>query len=186
MTTTPTRNPRALSPIAWGSAAGLLALPAIAMRIPGSGVHWTASDFLVMGALLALACGGWEFARRRARNAAMRAGYAVAVLGALVLVWANLAVGLVGDGANPANLMFMGVVAIAAAGALLARGRPARMRDAMLATAAAHALVGAVAAATGAGGAQDGTVLAVTAVFALPWLLSAALFHLAATRTQPR
>ena len=48
-----TRN--RLRPWIWGGAAGLLALPAIAMRwFPASGVDWRAGDFVVMGALLAI------------------------------------------------------------------------------------------------------------------------------------
>jgi hypothetical protein len=168
----------------WGTAAALLLVPAIAMRFPGSGVDWTASDFAVMGALLALTCGAWELAARMSGNVMARAGFAAAVLGGFFLVWVNLAVGLVGDGGNPANLMFMGVPVFAVIASLLARGRAPAMAHAMLATAAVHALVGVVAAIGGWGAPHDGAlrVAAITAFFMVPWLLSAALFHLAATR----
>ena len=177
------RNARGLSRAVWGTAAGLLLLPAIAMRFPGSGVDWTLSDFIVMGLLLALTCGAWEMARRLSGNGMARAGFAVTVLGSFFLVWVNLAVGLVGDGGNPANLMFMGVVVVAIAASLLTRGRPRRMRAAMLLTAAVHAAVGVVAAIGGWGEPHDGParVAAITAVFMLPWLFSALLFHLAST-----
>lgn len=168
----------------WGAAGALLLAPALAMRVPGSGVHWTGSDFAVAAALLGAACGAWELAKRTTGDALARAGFAAAVLGALALVWANLAVGLVGDGANPANLAFMGVVPVAVAGTLLARFRAAGMAWAMLATAAAHVAVGGVSAAAGWGRPHDDAlhVAGVTAFFAGPWLLSAALFHAAARR----
>ncbi|WP_133478947.1 hypothetical protein [Cognatilysobacter segetis] len=185
---TNTGNARGWSRPAWGTATGLLLLPAIAMRFPGSGVAWTASDFIVMGALLALTCGAWELARRLSGDGMARLGFAAAVLGGFALVWVNLAVGLVGDGGNPANLMFMGVVAVAIAAALMARGRPRAMVRAMLATAAAHAAVGAIAMLGGWGAPHDGPlrVAAITAFFMLPWLLSAALFHASATRAAAR
>ena len=54
-----------LRPWIWGGAAGLLALPAIAMRwFPASGVDWRAGDFVVMGALLAIAAGLWQVVAR--------------------------------------------------------------------------------------------------------------------------
>src|SRR5690606_5647763 len=48
----------------WGGAAAVLALPALAMWLGADGVYWTALDFVVMAALLATACGGWELAMR--------------------------------------------------------------------------------------------------------------------------
>lgn len=169
-------------PVIWIVAAGLLTLPAIAMRFPGSGVNWTTSDFVVMGALFALACGAYELATRLPGTRMTRAAFAVAVLGGFFVVWVNLAVGLVGDGDNPASLMFLGVPAVAVLGALIARGRPIGMVRAMLATAAVHAGIGVVAAIAGWGEPHDGPVrvVAITAFFMLPWLLSALLFYRAA------
>jgi hypothetical protein len=166
-------------PLIWAVAAGLLTLPAIAMRFPGSGVDWTASDFVVMGALFALACGAYELAARLPGTRLTRAAFAVAVLGGFFQIWVNLAVGLVGDGDNPASLMFLGVPAVALLGALIARGRPAGMARAMLATAAVHAGVGVAAAIAGWGEPHDGPlrVAAITAFFMRPWLASAALFR---------
>lgn len=46
----------------WGAAAGLLLLPAVAMRFHGSGVDWNAADFVVMGVMVAAACGTYELA----------------------------------------------------------------------------------------------------------------------------
>ncbi|HZX79397.1 MAG TPA: hypothetical protein VFE72_00390 [Lysobacter sp.] len=167
----------------WATAAALLLVPAVAMRFD-TGVNWTASDFVAMGLLLTAACGAFELAARLSGGWLARAAFAVAVLGGFALVWVNLAVGLVGDGANPANAMFMGVPPVAAIATLLARFRPAAMVRAMLATAALHALVGAVAIVGGWGQPVNGPLhtAGVTLFFMVPWLLSALLFRLAARR----
>ena len=44
----------------WGTAAGLLLVPAVAMQLGVDGWDWNAFDFVVMGALLAAACGTFE------------------------------------------------------------------------------------------------------------------------------
>ena len=165
----------------WTTAAALLLVPAIAMRFD-TGVNWTASDFVVMGLLLALTCGAFELAARMSGGWLSRAAFAVAVLGGFLMVWANLAVGLVGDGFNPANAMFMGIPLAAAVGTLLVRFRSARMARVMLVVAALHALVGVVAVVGGWGLPVNGPlhVAGVTAFFMAPWLLSALLFRLAA------
>ena len=177
-------RPRRGNRAVWATAAGLLLIPAIAMRVPGSGVDWTASDFIIMGLLLALACGAWELATRLSGNAMTRAGFAAAVLGGFALVWVNLAVGLIGDGDNPGSLMFMAVPPFAVLASLLARGRAPAMVRAMLATAALHAAVGVAAAIAGWGLPHDGPlrIAAITGFFLAPWLLSALLFHFASPR----
>ncbi|HEY4583459.1 MAG TPA: hypothetical protein VIG88_11450 [Lysobacter sp.] len=164
----------------WTTAAALLLVPAVAMRFD-TGVDWTASDFVVMGVLLALTCGAFELAARMSGGWIARAAFAVAVLGGLAMVWANLAVGLVGDGPNPANVMFMGIPVAAAIGTLLVRFRSARMARVMLAVAALHASVGGVAILGGWGLPANGPLhtAGVTVFFMAPWLLSALLFRLA-------
>src|SRR3546814_15617453 len=58
----------------WSGALALWLLPLVAMRFDDSGVHWSASDFVVFGALLLAVCLGLELAlgrsSRRARVAA--------------------------------------------------------------------------------------------------------------------
>ena len=61
----------------------------------------------------------------------------------LILLWINVAVGIIGDG--PINLMYLGVLAIALAGALLAQFQPRGMAWTLFATALAQVLVPVVA-----------------------------------------
>jgi hypothetical protein len=159
-------------PLLWGGAAGLLLLPLLAMEFTDE-VRWSGSDFALAAALLAAACGACELGMRLSRRRAYRAAVAVAALTSFLLVWINLAVGIVGSEGHPANLMFFGVVALALGGALVARGRPRGMAVAMAAAAAA---MGAAAVVVLVAGWNIEAVL-LSAVFVVPWLVSAALFR---------
>jgi hypothetical protein len=166
----------------WGGAVVILLLPVVAMRFT-SEVDWTLSDFIVMGALLGGSGLVLELATRRATSLAYRFGVTVAVAACFLLVWVNLAVGFLGDEGNPANLMFLGVIAVAFAGALAARSRPAAMARAMLAAAAAQVLAGAIGFAAGwaaPGGQGVYEVVMGTSLFTGLWLLAAWLFRKAA------
>lgn len=178
-------NPRrwgALRALPWIVAAILLLLPAVAMQFHVEGVIWTASDFLVMGAILFVACAGFEVALRLAPNFTYLVAAALGIGTGFLLVWANLAVGIIGDGIGAANLMFFGVVLVAIAGTAFVRGRAAGMVRAMLATAAALLLaivIGLVA--FGASALEAGLTL----VFVAGWLASAGVFHLSARAPAP-
>lgn len=84
-------------------------------------------------------------------NNAYRAAVGVALAAAFVLVWMNLAVGVIGSEDNPANLMHGGVLAAAIVGVVIARFRPRGMARALLATALAKALVAVIALIAGLG-----------------------------------
>ena len=86
---------------------------------------------------------GTEFLVRQSGSHAYRAGAVFAVLAAFLTVWANLAVGMIGDEGNPYNLLFGGVIVTGLLGMVLARFQPAGMAVAMVVTAVAQAAVGA-------------------------------------------
>lgn len=163
----------------WGGATVLLLSPLVAMQFR-TGVDWDETDFIVLGAMLAAACSAYELAARMARNAAYRAAVGVAAVAALLLIWINLAVGIIGSENNPANLMYAGVLAIALAGTVVARGEPAGMARALMLTALAQALAGVVALATEAGVTGENwprDVIVLTGFFSTMWLGSAWLFR---------
>ena len=165
----------------WPIAAFLL-LPLVAMRFTGE-VVCDGADFAVLGALLLGACGACELAARMTGNVAYRAAVGVAVVAAFVLIWMNLAVGIIGPEDNAANLMHGGVLAVGILGALVARFRPGGMARALAATALAQASVGAIALIAGSGsdGANwPGAIVLLTGFFAALWLASAWLFRKAA------
>jgi hypothetical protein len=153
--------------IGWGAAALLLAIPWLA-NFP-----WTASDFIVMGAMFAITGGTIELAIRSSENWAHRFGAIVAVLAGFLTVWVNLAVGMIGSDDNPYNLWFGGVLAIAISSALLSQSS-ATMAGMMVVTALAQAAVSIFGFSTD----PRGGVLSFA--FAGLWLLSAGLFWIAA------
>lgn len=129
---------------ALGVPALLLLAPLIAMRFTTE-VNWTASDFVVAYALLAGAGLGLRLLLRQSQSFAYRAGAALAIFGQLSLLWVNLAVGFIGAEGNPANLLFLGVLATGAGGAVLARGAAAGLARTCFATAAVQFAVPVVA-----------------------------------------
>lgn len=168
----------------WSAAAALLCVPAIAMRYT-SEVDWTASDFVVMGTLFAAILGAYEFLASRAPGFAYRAASVVATLGLFLLIWMNMAVGVIGTENNGANAMFVAVIAIVVGGACLARFRPAGMKRALYAAALAQLAVGVIALA-GDLGAEDPNwpkdVIFLTGFYTGLWAVAGTLFGLAETR----
>lgn len=161
--------------VGWGLAALLLALPAIAMRFTNE-VVWTASDFIVMGVLIGGIGLGIEFLVRQSSSLAYRFGAVAALVTAFLTIWVNLAVGMIGDEDNPYNLLFGGVLLIALCGGIAARFRAAGMTLAMLVAAGAQAVTGIV------GITSDPRGGALSACFALLWLIAAGLFNAARER----
>lgn len=173
--------------VGWGFLAALLALPAVAMRFTAE-VQWTASDFLFMGLLLAIAGGVVEFAAWLSKDAFYRAGAVIGVLAGFLLIWVNLAVGILGGEGNPYNLLFALVLAAAMLGALITGFRAPGMAHAMTAAAAVQLLIGLAALTLPLGSpGPAGTYEAVLgiALFTPLWLLAAALFHIAGRRQVP-
>jgi hypothetical protein len=76
---------------------------------------------------------------------AYRIAFALASIAAFFIIWMNLAVGIIGEPDNPANLMYVAVLAIGALGAIISRFKPHGMARAMFASAFAQALVAIVA-----------------------------------------
>jgi len=170
----------------WATIAALMLLPLLAMLITDQ-VVWDLADFAAFGALLAGAGASCELAARKTSNTAYRAAVGVAVVAAFILIWINLAVGIIGFEDNPANLMYGGVLAVGIVGALIVRFNPQGMARALAATALAQALVGVIALIAGLGstggsnGANwPGAIVFLTGFFAALWLISAWLFRKAA------
>ncbi|MDX2235135.1 MAG: hypothetical protein NW200_11625 [Hyphomonadaceae bacterium] len=162
----------------WSGLIGAVLLaPLVAMQVADA-VVWTASDFALMGGLLAAVAVTYEIAARRGAGA-YRAAAGTALATAFLLVWANGAVGVIGPERHPANLMMGAVLAVAIAGAAFVRGRAGPMAVVLCVTAAAQVVVGVLAGVTMA---APGDAVGPTALFTALWLGSAALFARAARR----
>jgi hypothetical protein len=174
--TTDTDARRGINPwraAAWSFAALILLLPLVAMRFTAE-VNWTVGDFIFASLLIGSVGLTLELAVRVSPSRTYRGGVGFAVAAAFLLVWANGAVGMIGNEDNPYNLLFLGVIPLALLGAVVARFRAAGMAWAM-------ALAGLAQAGIAIGGMPAdlrGGVL--SALLAGLWVLSAALFRNAA------
>ncbi len=73
----------------------LLLIPYLAMKFTGE-VNWTAIDFITAGVLLLGTGLGCEFVLRKVKNTRYRLAICAGILLLLFIVWAELAVGLIG------------------------------------------------------------------------------------------
>lgn len=166
----------------WSIAALILLAPAVAMQFNDE-TNWGLGDFILAGTLLLGTGLTIELVARKSSHFAYRTAAGLSLVAALMLVWVNLAVGIIGSEGEPANLMYFGVLAIGIAGAFLARFQPLGLARALFATAIAQALVAVIALVSGAGSAGPKwpmDLLAMTAVFVTLFIVSALLFRKAA------
>ena len=98
----------------------ILSIPLVAMQFTNQ-VDWKPVDFIVMGALIFGTGSSYVLLTRTSPNIIHRAAVAMAIGSTLLLIWVNLAVGLIGSGPNAANLMYIGIVIIVIAGTFLSR-----------------------------------------------------------------
>ena len=166
----------------WVLAALLWLLPLAAMQVTDE-VDWDLFDFVLIGALLFGGCGLYELGARATRSVAHRLAMGVAIGGSFLLIWINLAVGIIGSEDNPANLMYGGVLAVGVIGAAFAGGRPLAMARVLGAMALAQALAAIVALIFGFGSTGENwpqVIVVLNGFFAMMWLVSAGLFWNAA------
>jgi hypothetical protein len=165
------------------AAAFILLLPLLAMQITDE-VIWGVADFALAGVLLVGAGLTHSLAARKA-NIAYRAGVGLAVATAFMLVFLIGAVGIIGEDGDSADLMYLGVLAVGIAGAVIARFQPEGMARALLASALATALVAVIALIAGKHQAPISSVyeiVGLNAIFVALFSASAWLFRRAASR----
>lgn len=158
----------------WAGVTGLiLSIPAIAMQFT-SEVNWTASDFIFAGVMIMGVGTAYELAAMTG-NAAYRGAAGLALAASFVTIWTTGAVGIIADEGHPGNLMFLGVLAIALAGCVVANLKAEGMARAMFAAAGAQALVAIIATAYRMG--EPAEVLPACGFFIVLWTLSGLLFR---------
>jgi hypothetical protein len=151
-------------------------------------VKWGPGDLAqAFGPLLSAGLAHEVFARGVGARA-YRAAIGLALAGGLLLVWMNLALGIIRAEDHPANMIYWGVLAVGITGALAARMQAKGMAYSLAATAGAQALAAAIALAAGLGStARDlAQILLLNGFFVLLFLGSALLFRKAGGATAGR
>ena len=166
----------------------ILLLPLLAMQITDE-VVWDLADFAVAAVLLVGTGLMYELVAKKGGNVAYRAAVGVALAAALLLVWMALAVGILGVEGDPADLMYIGVLAVGLIGAIIVRFQSHGMARALFATATAQSLVAVIALIAGMPHAEISSVseiLGLNGFFVALWVVSALLFrHAARKRNGP-
>jgi hypothetical protein len=169
---------------AYRSVVGVALATAFILLIPLlAAPAWTLADFAVAGTLIFGTGLMYVLVGRKAGNIAYRFALGVALAAAFILVWINLAVGIIGTEDDLANTMYIGVLAVGIIGAIIARFRPHRMARALFATALAQALVAVIALIFGLGSSLS--LLALNGYFVALFVGSAMLFRHAARERTP-
>lgn len=162
----------------------ILLAPFVAMQFTDE-MRWSGFDFALAGVLLFGTGLAYELVASRTWNTAHKLAITLAIGAGLFLIVANQAVGLIESEDHPANMMYVGVLAVGAIGAVIGRFEPRGMARAMFATALAHALVAMI---TVVAGYTTGIALIKTSllnsVFIALWLGSALLFRRASVRAE--
>jgi len=157
----------------------VLLVPLLAMQVTDE-VTWGLGDFVVAGILLFSAGLTYELIKRKVNNLAYRAAIGIAVIAALALVWVNLAIGIIGSENDPANLMYLGVLAVGIIGAFVSRLQPGGMTRALLMTVLSQILVTCIALIFSLG--ETATLMLFNGVFVVLFSISALLFWHTAQR----
>jgi hypothetical protein len=157
----------------------VLLVPLIAMQFTDE-VNWSVGDFIIMGSLLFGTGVSYVLITRYMSDVAYKAAVGLALGTMLFMIWANLAVGLIGSGPNPGNLMYMAVVAVGIIGAVLSRFKPTGMQRTMFVTAGSLVLHTAIALLTKMDeypGSSVTAILGVNVFFGFLFLVAGLLFR---------
>lgn len=122
----------------------ILMIPLIAMQF-SSEVDWSPGDFIIMGALIFAIGFLYVLATRFVSNIVYKVAIAAALGSTFLMIWVNLAVGLIGAGPHWGNFMYMGVILVGIIGTALSRFTPAGMERTMYGMASTFVLIAAIA-----------------------------------------
>lgn len=163
----------------WAGAAIILMLPLVATQFRNE-MNWGLGDFVIAGVLLFGTAFIYDLVTRKATNLAYQFAVGLALAAALFLVWVNLAVGIIGSEDERANMMYLGVLAIGAVGAVMARFKPQGMARTLFAMVIAQVLVTVIALVAGLGATGPMwplDILGMTGLFVVLFIGSALLFR---------
>jgi hypothetical protein len=160
----------------------LLLVPYVAMQFTNE-VNWSPADFIIMGALLFAIGFSFVLATRFVSNIVYKIAISFALGSTFLMVWSNLAVGLIGGGAHWGNFMYMGVLAVGIIGTILSRLTPGGIEWTMYGMSFTFVLIAAIALFANMQEYPGSSVLEIIGVngfFALLYAVSGLLFRFVA------
>ena len=165
------QHPNPWRVIGWGGAVALILTPLVAMQFTNE-VDWDETDFIVATIIFGIVGGLIELAVRLSSNWYFRIGAMFAVLAGFMVVWANLAVGLIGNEDNPVNLWFAAVLFTAIAGSIASHFRARILPAAMFLAGTLQVAIGTFAGILG----TDMRGGRFTIILSVTWFIASLLF----------
>ncbi len=166
--------------------ASILMVPLVAMQITEE-VNWTPFDFIVMGVLLSGTGLAFVLISRMSERLSYKAAVLIAAVTGFLIIWINLAVGIIGPEDHPANLLYAGVFLVGIIGSVLSRLQPKGMARTLFAVAVVQMLVPAIASiiwkSTVEASPGVGPLFLLNGIFAALFVFSAFLFRRAEKKT---
>jgi hypothetical protein len=161
--------------------ASILLVPLVAMQFTNE-VNWTVFDFIVMGILLLGSGLTFLFISKMSDRILYRTAVGLGVAAGFLLIWVNLAAGIIGSADNPANLMYIGVLAVGIIGAFITRFQPRGMSHALFLMALTQLIITVVVLIADSDYSDSGSMIFVlsNAFFMAMWIGSALLFRYSA------
>lgn len=157
----------------------ILSIPLVAMQFTDE-VNWGVGDFIIMGALLFGMGVLFVLVMRLSSNIVYKTAVGLAIGATFLMVYVNLAVGLIGGGPHAGNLMYAGVILVLIVGIYLSRFTAAGMERAMYLTAGTFAVLTAIAFLAKMyeyPGSSVMEIVGVNVFFATPFVVSGLLFR---------
>ena len=160
----------------------LLLLIPLTAKIFFDEMNWDETDFIAAWILFTVTGIIYKLITKNKSSLMYKFASFSAVATGLLLMWVNLAVGLIGNENNPANLMYFAVIIIGLIGAAIGRFKSHGIIRALYVTALAQALVPIIAMLIWKPPFNAGViqVIGINAFFVALWLGSAFLFRNAA------
>ncbi|MFN0047210.1 MAG: hypothetical protein ACKVOS_12150 [Sphingorhabdus sp.] len=166
--------------LGWGSAAGLLLIPLVAMQFSRE-VQWDGADFIIATAIIGITGALAELNVLITSNLFSRAGGFFAILAGSLVFWSSLAIGMIGHEGNSVNLLFGLVLLIAIVGAWLSGLHRNILPLAMLSAGTVQCSIGFLAGIMG----SDFRGGVFTVLLAKLWWIASLLFAFAAKHRGP-
>lgn len=163
----------------------ILLIPLIAMQFTNE-VVWNLTDFVLAGTFIFGTGAAFTLITRKSVKTTYRYAVGLALFSALLLVWVNGAVGIIGSENNSINLWYFGILGIGIIGALLSRFKSQGMSIAIFGMAFSIALIAGVALLRGTyqlPGSSVAEILGLNGFFIMLFVVSGLLFKHAARET---